>query len=254
MDPSGNVDMDCALNNGSGSRRSREADQKSNYEFARSRYGNPFASPIQQVRQHNPNVPALAADYLPSSKNSHRAPMPMNELHADLDKAGLAPFVGPMADAENALIYMTEGDYGNAALSGVSIVPGLDLFIKGIKRLRGVGKAADSAVGFAEGLGKSALTPNRLQHGTRHLTEEGLLPAWSGKNSPALIERALTPILEHPTATFDHTLGGQAVRGFAGEIDGTRVAVFVYKEGKYQGQLATSFVPSANQWAGWGLP
>lgn len=109
------------------------------------------------------------------------------------------------------------------------------------------------AIGFAEGLGKSALTPGRLQHGTRHLTEKGILPAWSGTKSPAIIERALTPILEHPAATFDHVLGDKPVRGFLGEIDGQQVVIFVYKAGPYQGQLASSVVPSANQLTKWGL-
>lgn len=122
--------------------------------------------------------------------------------------------------------------------------------------LASVGKsavAAKPAVGFAEGLGKSALTPNRLQHGTKNLTNAGVLPAWSGKNSPGIIVRAFTPILEHPKATFDHSLGGTSVRGFLGDIDGTQVAVFVYKEGPYQGQLASSLVPSANQLSMWGI-
>ncbi|MEU4295011.1 DNRLRE domain-containing protein [Kribbella sp. NPDC026596] len=114
--------------------------------------------------------------------------------------------------------------------------------------------AATPAVGFAEGLGRTALTPGRLQHGTKNLTKTGVLPAWSGKASPGIIERMFTPILEHPTATFDHTLGGTHVRGFLGDIDGQQVALFVYKEGPYQGELASSFVPSANQLKMWGIP
>ena len=114
--------------------------------------------------------------------------------------------------------------------------------------------AAKPAVGFAEGLGHTALTPGRLQHGTKNLTKAGVLPAWSGKTSPGIIERAFTPILEHPTATFNHTLGGTRVRGFLGDINGQQVAAFVYKEGPYQGQLASSFVPSANQLKMWGVP
>ncbi len=117
-----------------------------------------------------------------------------------------------------------------------------------------VGVAAKPAVGFAEGLGHTALTPGRLQHGTKNLTKAGVLPAWSGKTSPGIIERAFTPILEHPAATFDHTLGGTRVRGFLGDINGKQVAAFVYKEGPYQGQLASSFVPSANQLKMWGVP
>lgn len=114
--------------------------------------------------------------------------------------------------------------------------------------------AAKTPIGIAEGLGESALTPGRLQHGTKNLTRAGVLPSWSGTNSPGIIKRAFVPILEHPTATFDHALGGTSVRGFLGDINGQQVAVFVYKEGPYQGQLASSFVPSANQLKMWGVP
>lgn len=123
-----------------------------------------------------------------------------------------------------------------------------------LQRARAPTEAAKTPIGFAEGLGKTALTPGRLQHGTKNLTKAGVLPAWSGKNSPGIIERAFVPILERPTATFDHTLGGTRVRGFLGDIDGNQVAVFVYKEGPYQGQLASSYVPSPNQLKMWGVP
>jgi hypothetical protein len=108
-------------------------------------------------------------------------------------------------------------------------------------------------IGYVEGAGESALTPNRLQHGSRHLTEAGLLPNWSGKNSPEIIKREFVPILEHPTATVDHMLGKNRVKGFIGEIDGERVAIFVFKDGPYQGQLASSTVPTENQLKMWGL-
>lgn len=161
-------------------------------------------------------------------------------------------------------------DSGEAAIGrwiGLPIpgVAAVSVGLKGLKlasRSRSLRKAAPAApsgaakpaVGFAEGLGHTALTPGRLQHGTKNLTKAGVLPAWSGKTSPGTIERAFTPILEHPTATFDHALGGTRVRGFLGDINGQQVAAFVYKEGPYQGQLASSFVPSANQLKMWGVP
>lgn len=86
-----------------------------------------------------------------------------------------------------------------------------------------------------------------------HLVEAELLPAWSGRNSPAAIERALVPILERPAATVDHVLGGVRVKGFIGSIRDKLVAVFVYREGPLQGQLATSYVPSPGQLKNWGV-
>lgn len=111
----------------------------------------------------------------------------------------------------------------------------------------------DPVVGFAQGEGVTALTDNRLQHGTKHLVKAGLLPNWSGKASSDLIRRKLSPILENPTRTVDHELGGTAVKGFLGYLDGTEIAVFVYKEGPYAGQLASSSIPTPNQLAMWGL-
>lgn len=81
----------------------------------------------------------------------------------------------------------------------------------------------------------------------------GLLPTWSGKTSPEAIKRAFVPILEHPTATVDHQLGNHQVKGFLGDINGQRVAIFVYKDGPYAGQLASSSKPSENQLKKWGI-
>jgi hypothetical protein len=99
----------------------------------------------------------------------------------------------------------------------------------------------------------SALTPGRLQHGTAHLSEKGILPVWSGRNSPQLIRDTLSPILENPTATFNNTLGGTQVKGFIGSVNGQTVAVQIYAEGPSAGQLATSVVPTANQLTKWGV-
>lgn len=82
-----------------------------------------------------------------------------------------------------------------------------------------------------------------------------MLQPWRGSTSPQLIRDALGPVLERPLATFDHVLrGGAPVKGFLGEVNGQQVVLFIYKQGPYQGQLATSVVPSANQLSKWGIP
>jgi hypothetical protein len=45
--------------------------------------------------------------------------------HTALDIAGFIPVVGAVADVANAAWYLAEGDYANAALSGVSAIPGV---------------------------------------------------------------------------------------------------------------------------------
>jgi hypothetical protein len=118
-------------------------------------------------------------------------------------------------------------------------------------------KTPGQPIGYAPGTVDSVLTSGRLQHGTDHLMKTGLLPPWSGKKSPALIKEKLTPILERPRQTFDtelRDLGGPVpVKGFLGAIDGRDVAVLVYKEGARKGQLATSYVPTPNQYSKWGV-
>lgn len=44
-------------------------------------------------------------------------------LHTGLDMAGLVPGYGEFADLINAGLYATEGDWGNAAISALSMVP-----------------------------------------------------------------------------------------------------------------------------------
>jgi len=45
-------------------------------------------------------------------------------VHTGLDVVGMIPGVGEIADGANALIYLAEGDYGNAAMSAAAMIPG----------------------------------------------------------------------------------------------------------------------------------
>lgn len=127
-------------------------------------------------------------------------------------------------------------------------------FVGGRNGKSAVAKAVNWPIGFAKGMAKSALTDHRLQHTCRHLQEAGLLATnWSKAVGEAFKKLAI-PILEAPLKTFDHVLaGGFPVRGFHGKVNGTDVVIFIYKNGKYAAEVATSFVPSAAQMAKWGL-
>ncbi|MGU3292538.1 putative T7SS-secreted protein [Williamsia sp. M5A3_1d] len=175
-------------------------------------------------------------------------------------------FPGQYADAETGLFYnlfryyspdtgryLSSDPLGLAPAPNPYAYPPNPTVVCDPLGLMACGDAEKPRVGFAEGTADSVLSSDRLQHGTRHLTEAGLLPSWSGRTSPGLIRDLLTPILEHPSATFEHTLGGTRVRGFVGQLDDRAVALFVYEEGAMQGKLATSIVPSAAQWAKWGF-
>ncbi len=62
--------------------------------------------------------------------------------HGVLDVVGLIPVVGEIADGANALIYVAEGDYVNAAISAAAMVPGAGMAATGAK----YGKKAVDAV------------------------------------------------------------------------------------------------------------
>jgi len=118
---------------------------------------------------------------------------------------------------------------------------------------RPAGTSAGGPIGFAPGTGYSAFPPNRLQHASRHLIEEQILPNWSKATGQQFTELGIR-IVENPTATFDHVLrGGQPVKGFLGQVGDKPVAVMVFKEGEMAGQVATVVVPSPAQLAEWGL-
>ena len=47
----------------------------------------------------------------------------MDMVHLGLDVAGMIPVIGEVADGANALLYLAEGDYANAALSAAAMIP-----------------------------------------------------------------------------------------------------------------------------------
>jgi hypothetical protein len=86
----------------------------------------------------------------------------MESLHTALDVVGFVPVVGEVANGLNALIYLGEGDYANAALSGVALIPvagGAALAarmgargVKVVKGLRLADKGAAEVVDAAHGV------------------------------------------------------------------------------------------------------
>lgn len=57
--------------------------------------------------------------------------MALNRVHTALDVAGFAGPVGPFADTANAALHAAQGNYGDAALSAVALVPAVGDGIKG---------------------------------------------------------------------------------------------------------------------------
>ena len=71
--------------------------------------------------------------------------------HGVLDVVGLIPVVGEVADGANALIYVGEGDYVNAAISAAAMVPGAGMAATGAKYgTKVVGAVVEGAAKKAE--------------------------------------------------------------------------------------------------------
>lgn len=113
--------------------------------------------------------------------------------------------------------------------------------------------AGANTIGFAKGTGIAAFAnKSRSQHAARHLTDAGILPNWSNVTYERFKEIGVN-IVENPLKSFDHKLGETAVRGFHGKVNGKDVVMFLYKEGSYITQIATSVVPTPQQMKNWGL-
>lgn len=54
---------------------------------------------------------------------SEIAPISEDAVHDLLDMIGMMPVVGPFADGANTVIYISEGEYLNASLSGIAVIP-----------------------------------------------------------------------------------------------------------------------------------
>jgi hypothetical protein len=96
----------------------------------------------------------------------------LNVVHIGLDGIGLLPVVGEPADGINALIYLGQGDYKNAAISGAGLIPfvgmagtGARMVGRGVKVAKGVRRGADDVDEVAGGLGTVA-RPSRPAAGT----------------------------------------------------------------------------------------
>ena len=75
--------------------------------------------------------------------------------HVALDVAGLIPGIGEAADLTNALLYAKQGEYLQAALSAISMIPGVgDAIGKGGKLGIYIGKAGEIANLMRKHIGK----------------------------------------------------------------------------------------------------
>ena len=93
--------------------------------------------------------------------------------HTILDVVGMIPVVGEIADGINALWYLAEGDYLNAALSAAALVPSAGAAATGAKLIgKGLRKYGDEAVSVAA-TAAGCVRPNSFVAGTPVLMADG---------------------------------------------------------------------------------
>ncbi len=86
----------------------------------------PDESPIHEIADEDEVIKHSPVDEVkaPSAKEKKQEPGWFSEVaHGVLDVVGMIPVVGELADGANALLYVAEGDYANAAMSAAAMIP-----------------------------------------------------------------------------------------------------------------------------------
>ncbi len=91
----------------------------------------------------------------PQAKDAFDSIFDMEKIHGILDAVGFIPGLGDVCDAINALLYLSEGDMGNAALSALALLPLGDLLKGGKYTAKIVGKLDDIGGAVFKYLGKN---------------------------------------------------------------------------------------------------
>lgn len=115
--------------------------------------------------------------------------------HVALDVAGLIPGIGEAADLTNALLYAKQGEYLQAALSAISMIPGVgDAIGKGGKLGIYIGKAGKIANLMRKNIGK-------IKKVLADLKDVPVLGGFVGKMEAAVMEFINDLAAENPEKT-----------------------------------------------------
>lgn len=80
-------------------------------------------SPFRKTEPEPEKKPKAVAKKEKEEEPEEEKESSLDTLHTLLDVAGMIPVIGEAADGINALIYLAEGDYKNAAISGAAMIP-----------------------------------------------------------------------------------------------------------------------------------
>ena len=107
-----------------------------------------YAARAEYYRQQVFKISCGISEYVASQKAS-QASSSTSWLHTGLDLLGMLPGIGAAFDVANGVLYLAEGDYGEAALSFLSAIPGYGDAISGLNTARKLATAAMGAAGGA---------------------------------------------------------------------------------------------------------
>jgi len=85
--------------------------------------GNPFKDKVENLPDFHGRIYDLSTGKIINVKEADALYDYAEERHASLDILGLIPVFGEVFDGINAVYYIIEGDYVNAALSGAAMLP-----------------------------------------------------------------------------------------------------------------------------------
>ena len=123
-----------------------------------------------------------------------------SSVHTALDAGGFAGPVGPFADAANSVLHLAEGNIGQAALSGVAIIPLAGDAIKGValgakhgdEVVEGIYKFTDTT--GKTYCGQSCNVPRRLKE---HVASGKLDPNQAVETTEVLGGKTVREVAEH---------------------------------------------------------
>jgi hypothetical protein len=129
----------------------------------------------------------------------------MDFMHGALDVVGTIDPFG-IADGLNALIYVAEGDYKNAALSAIGIIPFGD-FAKGLKYTDEVVDVVGDVVKYGDEVEEVAEATLKYGDEVEEVAKEGERVFWSGGNTAK--NAAETYAKANGKKTLEMTMGGK---------------------------------------------
>lgn len=96
-------------------------------------FGLSIPNPVKIVEDGADDVASGAKNFASAMKDAAKNMSPSEIGHTALNVAGMIPVIGAPADAINAGWYAMQGDWGNAALSAATAIPGAGDFVGGAR-------------------------------------------------------------------------------------------------------------------------